>query len=202
MTEYGRKLLEQENEFVKGMLVEYGIREVTTDKQAKNGTRELEFPVPCYSKQRLKWYKRKKYDLKDLPRLRIASFKSGYVRKQNGADRAYQINPVYMQNYQCVWQRDNGQLYTSNGVNRARAQDLPRLRIASFKSGYVRKQNGADRAYQINPVYMQNYQCVWQRDNGQLYISNGVNRARALIHSPIVRLNYILQFYLRNYANN
>jgi hypothetical protein len=144
MTEYGRKLLEQENKFIKFMLVEYGIREVTTDKQAKNGTREFEFPVPCYSKQRLKWFKRKKYDLKDLPRLRIASFKSGYVRKQNGAYTAYQINPVYMQNYQYVWQRDSGQLYTSSGVS----------------------------------------------------------HARALIVSPIVRLNYMLQFYLRNYANN
>ena len=144
MTEYGRQLLQQENDLVRTMLVYYGIREVTTDKQAKNGTREFEFPVPCYSKQRLKWFKSKKYDLKDLPRLRIASFKSGYVRKQNGACRAYQINPVYMQNYQCVWQRDNGQLYTSNGVN----------------------------------------------------------HARALIHSPIVRLNYIIQFYLRNYATN
>jgi hypothetical protein len=144
MTEYGRKLLEKENEFVKGMLAEYGIREVTTPKQAKNGTREFEFPVPCYSKERLKWYKRKKYELKDLPRLRIASFKSGYVRKQNGADRAYQINPVYLRNTQDVWMRDNGQLYTSNGVI----------------------------------------------------------HARALIHSPIVRLNYILQFYLKNYANN
>ena len=144
MTEYGKKLLKQENDFVRTMLVDYGIREVTTDKQAKNGTREFEFPVPAYTKERLKWYKRKKYDLKDLPRLRIASFKSGYVRKQNGACRAYQINPVYMQNYQYVWQRDNGQLYTSNGVN----------------------------------------------------------HARALIVSPIVRLNYILQFYLRNYANN
>jgi hypothetical protein len=144
MTEYGRKLLEKENEFVKGMLAEYGIREVTTPKQAKNGTREFEFPVPCYSKERLKWYKSKKYELKDLPRLRIASFKSGYVRKQNGADRAYQINPVYLRNTQDVWMRDNGQLYTSNGVI----------------------------------------------------------HARALIHSPIVRLNYILQFYLKNYANN
>jgi len=144
MTEYGRQLLQQENDLVRTMLVYYGIREVTTDKQAKNGTREFEFPVPCYSKQRLKWFKSKKYDLKDLPRLRIASFKSGYVRKQNGACRAYQINPVYMQNYQCVWQRDNGELYTSNGVN----------------------------------------------------------HARALIHSPIVRLNYMIQFYLKNYANN
>ena len=142
MTNYQRQQLELENEFVKGLLVEYGIREVTTSRQAKNGTREFEFPVPCYSKERLKWFKRKKYDLKDLPRLRIASFKSGYVRKQNGADRAYQINPVYMQNYQCVWQRDNGDLYTSTGVN----------------------------------------------------------HARALIYSPIVRLNYILKFYLKNYA--
>ena len=144
MTNYQRQQLELENSFVKTMLVDYGIREVTTAKQAKNGTREFEFPVPCYSKPRLKWFKRKKYDLKDLPRLRIASFKSGYVRKQNGACRAYQINPVYMQNYQYVWQRDNGQLYTSNGVN----------------------------------------------------------HARALIVSPIVRLNYILKFYLKNYAKN
>ena len=144
MTEYGRKLLEQENEFVKGMLVEYGIREVTTPRQAKNGTREFEFPVPCYSKERLKWFKRKKYDLKDLPRLRIASFKSGYVRKQNGADRAYQINPTYEQNNR--W--------------------------------------------------------VWMRDNGELYVSEHINKARALIYSPLVRLNYILKFYLKNYANN
>ena len=144
MTNYQAEQFMLEEKFVKRMLIDYDIREITTQRQAKNGTREFEFPVPCYSKQRLKWFKRKKYDLKDLPRLRIASFKSGYVRKQNGACRAYQINPVYMQNYQCVWQRDNGQLYTSNGVN----------------------------------------------------------HARALIHSPIVRLNYILKFYLKNYANN
>ena len=147
MTEYGRQLLEKENEFVKGMLVEYGIREVTTAKQAKNGTREFEFPVPAYTKQRLNWWKKRGNPWREI-------------------------------------------------------KDLPRLRIASFKSGYVRKQNGACRAYQLNPVYMQNYQYVWQRDNGQLYTSNGVNHARALIVSPIVRLNYILQFYLKNYANN
>ncbi len=142
MTNWQKEQFMLEEQFVKRMLIDYDIREITTQRQAKNGTREFEFPVPCYSKPRLKWFKRKKYDLKDLPRLRIASFKSGYVRKQNGADRAYQINPVYMQNYQCVWQRDNGDLYTSTGVN----------------------------------------------------------HARALIHSPIVRLNYILKFYLKNYA--
>ena len=147
MTNYQRQQIELENNFVHSMLVDYGIREVTTQRQAKNGTREFEFPVPAYTKQRIRWWKK-------------------------------QGNP---------WRS---------------TKDLPRLRIASFKSGYVRKQNGADRAYQLNPVYEQNYRCVWQRDNGELYISSGVNRARALIHSPITRLNYILKFYLKNYANN
>ena len=144
MTNYQRQQLELENSFVKTILVDYGIREVTTAKQAKNGTREFEFPVPCYTQQRLEWYKRKKYKFKDLPRLRIASFKSGYVRKQNG---------------QC-------------------------------------------RAYQINPVYMQNTQYVWQRDNGDLYVSKGVTHARALIYSPITRLSFMLNYYLKNYAKN
>ena len=133
-----------EANFVFEMLTKYGIREVTTQKQAKNETREFEFPVPCYTKQRLEWYKRKKYEFKDLPRLRLACFKSGYVRKQNGADRAYQLNPTYEQNYRCVWQRDNGELYTSKGMT----------------------------------------------------------KARALIHSPITRLNFMLNYYLKNYANN
>jgi len=147
MTEYGRQLLQQENDLVRTMLVYYGIREVTTDKQAKNGTREFEFPVPSFSRQRLKYY-------------------------------------------------------TKHSNPSCNVKDLPRLRIACFKSGYVRKQNGADRAYQINPVYMQNTQHVWMRDNGDIYVSNGVNHSRALIYSPIVRLNYMLQFYLKNYANN
>jgi hypothetical protein len=131
-----------EANFVFEILTKYGIREVTTQKQAKNETREFEFPVPCYTKQRLEWYKRKKYEFKDLPRLRIACFKSGYVRKQNGADRAYQLNPTYEQNYRCVWQRENGELYTSRGMT----------------------------------------------------------KARALIHSPITRLNFMLNYYLKNYA--
>ena len=142
MTNYQAEQFMLEEQFVKRMLVDYDIREITTQRQAKNGTREFEFPVPCYSKERLKWFKRKKYDLKDLPRLRIASFKSGYVRKQNGA-------------------------YT---------------------------------AYQINPQYKQNQKWVWQRKNGEIYISDAVCNARALIYSPLTRLNFILNYYLKNYA--
>jgi len=136
-----------EANFVFEMLTKYGIREVTTQKQAKNETREFEFPVPSFSKQRLKYY-------------------------------TEHSNPSY------------------------NVKDLPRLRIACFKSGYVRKQNGADRAYQLNPTYEQNYRCVWQRDNGELYTSKGMTKARALIHSPITRLNFMLNYYLKNYANN
>ncbi len=134
-----------EANFVFEMLTKYGIREVTTQKQAKNETREFEFPVPSFSRQRLKYYTR-------------------------------HSNP------------------------KCKVKDLPRLRIACFKSGYVRKQNGADRAYQLNPTYEQNYRCVWQRQNGELYISKGMTRARALIHSPITRLNFMLNYYLKNYA--
>ena len=142
MTNYQKEQFMLEEQFVKRMLIDYGIREVTTQRQAKNGTREFEFPVPAYTKQRLKWYKSKNYSIKDLSRLRIASFKSGYVRKQNGADRAYQINPTYNQNNRWVWMRDNGELYTTEHIN----------------------------------------------------------KARALIYSPIVRLNFMLKYYLKNYA--
>ena len=142
MTNYQLEQFWLEEKFVKRMLTDYGIKEITTQRQAKNGTREFEFPVPCYSKQRLKWFKSKNYNLNDLPRLHIASFKSGYVRKQNGIYKPYQLNPTYNQNYRCVWMRDNGDLYTSRGMT----------------------------------------------------------KARALIYSPLTRLNFMLNYYLKNYA--
>ena len=145
MTNYQKEQFMLEEQFVKRLLIDYGIREVTTQRQAKNGTREFEFPVPAYTKQRLNWWKKRG-------------------------------NP---------WRLP---------------KDLPRLRLACFKSGYVRKQNGADRAYQLNPVYEQNNRWVWMRDNGELYTSEHINKARALIYSQLVRLNFMLNYYLKNYA--
>ena len=46
---YKQWKLEQEaleNAFARRLLVEYNIKEVTTQRQAKNSTREFEFPVP------------------------------------------------------------------------------------------------------------------------------------------------------------
>jgi len=128
-----------ENAFARRLLVEYNIKEVTTQRQAKNGTREFEFPVSCFSKQMIKW----------------------------------------------------------NSANR-----LPkdRLRIACFKSGYVRKQNGAWSPYQINKVYKQNKQWMYIKD-GELYTSKWISQARELIGSQMARMNYMLQYYLKNYKD-
>ena len=139
---YNKYRLEREaleNAFARRLLVEYNIKEVTSQTQAKNGTREFKFPVSCFSKQMIKWNKGK-----------------------------------------CKLPKD-------------------RLRIACFKSGYVRKQNGAWSPYQINKVYKQNKQWMYIRD-GELYTSKWITQARELIGSQMARMNYMLQYYLRNYA--
>ena len=150
MTNWQKEQFMLEEMYVKRLLIDHGIREVTTQRQAKNGTREFEFPVPSFSKQRLNYYTKHsnpKCEVKDLPRLRIACFKSGYVRKQNGADRAYQLNPTYYQEQRHVWMR-NGDFTESS----------------------------------------------------ELYTTKYITKARALILSPIVRLNFMLNYYLKNYA--
>ena len=145
MTRYQLEQKYLEANFVFEMLTKYGIREVTTQRQAKNETREFEFPVPSFSRQRLKYY-------------------------------------------------------TEHSNPSCNVKDLPRLRIACFKSGYVRKQNGADRAYQLNPTYKQNKRWVWQKNNGEIYVNESTCNARALIYSPITRLNFMLKYYLKNYS--
>ena len=72
-----------ENAFARRLLVEYNIKEVTTQRQAKNETRVFEFPVPA----------RKRF--KNSERLKLACFKSGYVRNQNSCSSNYQLNPQY-----------------------------------------------------------------------------------------------------------
>ena len=130
-----------ENAYARRLLVEYNIKEVTTQRQAKNETREFEFPVSCFSKQVIKWNKGK-----------------------------------------CKLPKD-------------------KLRMAIFKSGYVRKQNGAWSPYQINKVYKQNKQWTYIRD-GELYTSKWISQARELIGSQMARLNYMLQYYIKNYKKS
>jgi len=59
--------------FAKRMFIEYGIKEMTTKRQKKNGTKQFVLPNGD----------------------QIASYKTGYVRRCNSSDRIYQLNKVY-----------------------------------------------------------------------------------------------------------
>ena len=121
-----------ENAFARRLLVEYNIKEVTTQRQAINGTREFEFPVPS--------------------------------RK--------------------IW--PNGK----------------RLRLAVYKSGYVRNCNSCSSNYQLNPVYKREQRQMFLTDEGILktYIYNGYTRTK--IWNTMARMKFMLDFYIRNYKQN
>ena len=99
-----------ENAFARRLLVEYNIKEVTTQRQAKNSTREFEFPVPS----------RKRWPNSD--RLRLAVYKSGYVRNVNSCSSNYQLNPVYKREQRQMFLTDEGILktYIYNGYTRTK----------------------------------------------------------------------------------
>ena len=137
MNKYKLERLALEDAFARRMLLDYDIREVTTQKQAKNETREFEFPVTCWTKQVIKW-------------------------------------------------------------NRGEKPTQERLRIAVFKSGYVRKQNGCWTPYQLNPVYKRNERYMYL-GNGELITRKYISQARTIIGSQMARMNYMLNYYLKNY---
>ena len=125
--------------FARALLVEHNIKEVTTQRQAKNGTRQFEFPVPART-------------------------------------------PFY-----------NGKIHESK----------ERLNLAIYKSGYVRNVNGCSSNYQLNKVYKrENRTTFYNIEKGGLYTSVWIGNARQLIYSEFARLNYMLEFYLRNYKQN
>ena len=105
--------------FAKRMYVEYNIKEMTTDRQKKNGTRQFVLP--------------------------------------NGDE------------------------------------------IASYTSGYVRRCNSSDRIYQLNKVYKREERWTVMTD-GKLRTIKATCHARELIHDPLARLIYIIEFCKRNYG--
>ena len=89
-----------EDSFARRLLIEYNIKDVTTQRQAINGTREFEFPVPA----RKRW--------PNSERLRLAVYKSGYVRNVNSCSSNYQLNPVYKSERRSMFLTDEGILKT------------------------------------------------------------------------------------------
>ena len=144
MNEYRRQRLALEDAFARKMLLDYDIREVTTQRQAKNGTREFEFPVSTFD-GKYNWYKK--------------------------------------------WHVKNG------------GRKLPntKLRLAIFKSGYVRRQNGCYCPYPINRRYKRLHRYTYLFE-GNLQSRQYMTKAYELHLGPITSLNYMLQYYLRNYV--
>ena len=95
-----------EDSFARRLLIEHNIKEVTTQRQAINGTREFEFPVPS----RYFYLKGEKFASKI--KLRLAVYKSGYVRNVNSCSSNYQLNPVYKSERRQMFLTDEGILKT------------------------------------------------------------------------------------------
>ena len=137
MNDYQREQRALQDAFVHRMLLDYDIREVTTQRQAKNGTREFQFPVSSLA-----------------PKTRYGNVKPS---------------------------------------------SFPKLRMAIFKNGYVRKQNGCYCPYPVNRRYtrLHKYTYVFE---GNLQSRQYMTKAYELHLGPMTSLNYMLQYYLRNYA--
>ena len=85
--------------FARRMLVEHNLKEVTTQRQAKNGTRIFLCPGG------------------EL----IGSYSSGYVRRCDSSDRIWQLNPKYQREDRWMWlDKDTGKTYVRKGTAWAR----------------------------------------------------------------------------------
>ena len=102
--------------FARALLVEHNIKEVTTQRQAKNGTREFEFPEPAFH------YRQGNKLIASDRRLRLACFKTGYVRNQNSCSSNYQLNKKYKQNVRWTMIDSDGTLKTTEHIVNARAK--------------------------------------------------------------------------------
>jgi len=85
--------------FARRMLIEHDLKEVTTQRQAKNGTRIFLCPGG------------------EL----LGSYSSGYVRRCDSSDRIWQLNPKYEREDRWMWlDKDTGKTYVRKGTAWAR----------------------------------------------------------------------------------
>ncbi len=116
MTNYQAEQFMLEEQFVKRMLIDYDIREITTRRQAKNGTRQFKMPTGQI----------------------LATYKSGYVRRCDSSDRVYQLNPKYKTKTRWVFLTENG-LETKEYDTWARAIIYSKLARLNFILKYYIK---------------------------------------------------------------
>ena len=117
--------MDNNNMNIKQTIQLLGIQEVTTKRQKNNGTREFELPIKdSYTKKKI----------------RVASFKTGYVRNQNSASSNYQLNKT-KKNFEKEW--PNGyKYYSTERILIPNEQDrLEYLISYCLKNYYVGKAN-------------------------------------------------------------
>ena len=113
-----------EDAYARGLLIEYNIREVTTQRQAKNGTREFVFPVRTRYTRQL---------------LRLACFKSGYVRKQNDTYSPYQLNKTYKREYRQTILDSKGKLWTHKTMCISREKIWGMIAMMNYMLEYYKR---------------------------------------------------------------
>ena len=116
MTNYQAEQFMLEEQFVKRMLIDHDIREITTQRQAKNGTRQFKMPTGQ----------------------EIASYKSGYVRRCDSSDRVWQLNPKYKREKRWVFLTKNG-METKKYITWSRAKIYSGLARLNFILIYALK---------------------------------------------------------------
>jgi len=105
-----------EDSFARSLLVEHNIKEVTTQRQAKNGTRQFELPTGEM----------------------LASYKTGYVRRCDSSDRIWQLNPKYKREKRWVFLTKNG-METKKYITWSRAKIYSGLARLNFILIYALK---------------------------------------------------------------
>jgi len=135
ITKYEQEKQALEDAFARKMLLDYDIREVTTQRQAKNGTREFKFPVSCFSKRMRTW---NSVDRLPKDRLRMAIFKNGYVRKQNGAYCPYPVNRRYSRLHKYTVMI-NGELVTRQYMTKAYETHMNTMVSLNYMLNYYLK---------------------------------------------------------------
>ncbi len=105
-----------EDSFARTLLIEHNIQEVTTQRQAKNGTRQFKLPTGEI----------------------LASYKSGYVRRCDSSDRVWQLNHKYKREKRWVFLTKNG-METKKYITWSRAKIYSGLARLNFILIYALK---------------------------------------------------------------
>jgi hypothetical protein len=149
--EWKLKQIELEEAFIQRMCMDYPIREVTTDRQKKNGTREFMFESIMASPSQ---------------NLRLATFKSGYVRKQNGCHSPYQINKKYMRKTMSTHMDENGDMYENSHMEGARALISSQLARLNYMLNYALRNYNLKRSVRVEKIKHVNL--LWSDSHGVL----------------------------------